>query len=328
MKSVVTGGAGFIGSHITDLLIERGHEVICVDSFESGHIKNIVHHQESGQFTLLRADIRDTKAINNAFIGADYVFHLAGVADLVPSIEDPAKYVGTNVTGTLNVLECARAAKVQKIVYAASSSSYGIPSAYPTPEQAPIDPKHPYALTKRMGEELVLHWGQVYGIGAVSLRLFNVYGRRSRTAGAYGAVFGVFLAQKLNGKPFTVVGDGKQTRDFTHVTDVARAFVMAAESDVLHDVFNVGSGNHYSVNSLVELLKGPVVYLPKRPGEPDCTFGDISKIRSQLLWAPKVKIEDGVAEMLEYIHEWGDAPLWDVESIDVATRAWFEHLSK
>ena len=328
MKSVVTGGAGFIGSHIVDLLMERGHDVVCVDNFESGNARNIAHHQESSRFTLLNADIRDKQALNSAFVGADYVFHLAGIADLVPSIEDPGKYVSTNVTGTLNVLECARAAKVQKIVYAASSSSYGIPSTYPTPEQAPIDPKHPYALTKRMGEELVLHWGQVYGIGAVSLRLFNVYGRRSRTAGAYGAVFGVFLAQKLNGKPFTVVGDGKQTRDFTHVTDVARAFVMAAESAVINDVFNVGSGNHYSVNSLVTLLKGPVVYLPKRPGEPDCTFGDTSKIRRELDWAPTVKIEDGVAEMLDHIHDWSDAPLWDVNSIDVATRAWFQHLSK
>jgi UDP-glucose 4-epimerase len=135
--------------------------------------------------------------LNSVIEKSDYVFHLAGIADLVPSIEDPGKYVSANVTGTLNVLECARAAKVHKIVYAASSSSYGIPSTYPTPEQAPIDPKHPYALTKRMGEELVLHWGQVYGIGALSLRLFNVYGRRSRTAGAYGAVFGVFLPRRV-----------------------------------------------------------------------------------------------------------------------------------
>jgi UDP-glucose 4-epimerase len=327
MKSVVTGGAGFIGSHIVDLLIERGHDVMCLDNFESGNIRNTAHHQMNSRFTLLNADIRDKQAINNAFVGADYVFHLAGIADLVPSIEDPGKYVGTNVTGTLNVLESARAAKVRKIVYAASSSSYGIPLIYPTPEQAPIDPKHPYALTKRMGEELVLHWGQVYGISAISLRLFNVYGRRSRTAGAYGAVFGVFLAQKLNGKPFTVVGDGKQTRDFTHVTDVARAFVMAAESNIANEVFNVGSGNHYSVNRLVELLAGPVVYLPKRPGEPDHTFGDVSKIRQALQWKPVVSIDDGVKEMLEHIEEWGEAPLWDRDSIAMATEAWFKYLT-
>jgi len=327
MKSVVTGGAGFIGSHIVDLLIECGHDVVCVDNFESGNIRNIAHHQKNSRFALLKADIREAGAINNAFVGADYVFHLAGLADLVPSIEDPGRYVNTNVTGTLNVLECARAAKVRKIVYAASSSSYGIPSTYPTPEQAPIEPKHPYALTKRMGEELVLHWGQVYGIGAVSLRLFNVYGRRSRTAGAYGAVFGVFLAQKLNGKPFTVVGDGKQTRDFTHVTDVARAFVMAAESAVVNDVFNVGSGNHYSVNSLVALLKGPVVYVPKRPGEPDCTFGDISKIRHVLKWEPVKDIHDGISEMLEHLTEWSEAPLWDSDKIALATKLWFKYLT-
>src|SRR5207244_634487 len=165
--------------------------------------------------------------------------------------------------------ECARGVRAKRFIYAASSSSYGIPNVYPTPETAPINPLYPYALTKYMGEELLLHWARTYKLPAVSLRLFNVYGPRSRTTGAYGAVFGVFLAQKIHGQPFTVVGDGRQTRDFTFVTDVAGAFIAAAESDVSGQAMNVGSGSHYSVNRLVELLGGDVVHIPKRPGEPD-----------------------------------------------------------
>ena len=224
------------------------------------------------------------------------------------------------------MLECAREAQARKLVYAASSSSFGIPDSYPTAETAPIRPQYPYALTKYLGEELVLHWSRVYKLPAISLRLFNVYGPRSRTTGAYGAVFGVFLAQKLNRKPFTVVGDGRQTRDFTYVTDVARAFLTAAESDVSGEAFNVGSGNHYSVNRLVELLGGPVEYLPKRPGEPDCTFADVSKIERMLGWRAEVSFEEGVANMLAGIEDWRDAPVWDPSSISNATKSWFRYL--
>jgi len=230
------------------------------------------------------------------------------------------------VQGTLNVLECARAAGVRRFIYAASSSSYGIPDVYPTPETAPIDPRYPYALTKRMGEELVLHWARTYQVPAVSLRLFNVYGPRSRAAGAYGAVFGVFLAQKLHGKPFTVVGDGRQTRDFTYVTDVAGAFVRAAESGVAGEAMNVGSGGHYSVNRLVELLGGEVVHVDKRPGEPDCTFADVAKIERLLGWRAAVSFEQGVALMLRHLDDWRDAPLWEPDSIKRATASWFRHL--
>jgi UDP-glucose 4-epimerase len=255
------------------------------------------------------------------------VFHLAGLADIVPSIEQPDKYFHTNVTGTFNVLQCAREAGTKRFIYAASSSSYGLPDVFPTPESAPIRPQYPYALTKYMGEELVLHWSQAYGLPAVSLRMFNVYGPRSRTTGAYGAVFGVFLAQKLKAQPYTVVGDGTQTRDFTYVTDVASAFMLAAESAITGEAMNVGSGNHYSINRLVELLGGPVVHIPKRPGEPDCTFADTTKIKSLLGWEPKVDFETGVAQMLACIQDWKDAPVWNPQSIGVATSAWFKYLA-
>jgi len=327
LRVLVTGGAGFIGSHLSELLLGHGHEVVVVDNLTSGRVSNLKTIAEDPRFKLVQADIRDLESLQSTFDGVDWVFHLAGLADIVPSIEMPFQYYSTNVTGTFNVLECARACGARKIVYAASSSSYGIPDVYPTPESSPIRPQYPYALTKYMGEEFILHWSQVYKLPAISLRLFNVYGTRSRTTGAYGAVFGVFLAQKLNGRPFTVVGDGRQTRDFTYVTDVAKAFLCAAESSSSGLALNVGSGNHYSVNRLVELLGGPVEHIPKRPGEPDCTFADITMIQQILNWKSEVSFEEGVGKMLANIEDWRDAPVWDPSSIGKATEAWFRYLA-
>jgi UDP-glucose 4-epimerase len=325
---LVTGGAGFIGSHVCERLIQDGHHVIALDNLASGRVANFKDFDHNPRFQFFKADIRAPGQINEAFHGIDWVFHLAGLADIVPSIEKPDDYFSTNVTGTFNVLQAARAANVKRLVYAASSSSYGIPDAYPTPETSPIRPQYPYALTKYMGEELVLHWAHTYQMPTVSLRLFNVYGPRSRTTGAYGAVFGVFLAQKINRKPYTVVGDGTQSRDFTFVTDVAEAFVRAAESSVSGEALNVGSGHHYSVNRLVELLEGPVTHIPKRPGEPDCTFADVSKIKALLDWQARVPLEAGVAEMLIRIHDWADAPVWEPSSIETATSTWFRYLAR
>jgi UDP-glucose 4-epimerase len=327
VRAVVTGGAGFIGSHIVEQLLALGREVVVIDDLSTGREQNLSGFATASGLTVHRADIRDADAIAPAFAGADRVFHLAGLADIVPSIERPSAYFSVNVTGTFNVLECARAAGVKRLVYAASSSSYGIPSAYPTAETAPIDPQYPYALTKYMGEELVLHWARTYKLPALSLRLFNVYGPRSRTTGAYGAVFGVFLAQKIHGRPFTVVGDGTQTRDFTYVGDVAQAFIRAAESDVAGEAMNVGSGSHYSVNRLVELLGGEVVHIPKRPGEPDCTFADVGKIERLLGWRASTSFEEGVAIMLRHLDDWRDAPLWNPSTIKEATQAWFRYLA-
>ena len=224
------------------------------------------------------------------------------------------------------MLEAARHAGARRFIYAASSSCYGIPDVYPTPESAEIRPMYPYALTKNLGEQCVMHWCKVYKLPAVALRLFNVFGPRHRTSGTYGAVFGVFMAQKLAGQPFTVVGDGEQTRDFTFVSDVADAFVTAARSDVSHEIFNVGSGNTYSVNHLVDLLGGPRIHIPKRPGEPDCTFADITRIRQALDWTPKVRFEDGVTTLLRSIDQYRDAPLWTADTIAQATRDWFRYL--
>lgn len=327
MKALVTGGCGFIGSHLSEMLLEDGHEVIIIDNLACGRLENLATFKDKPGLTYINADIRDRKSIAENFKGVDWVFHMAGLADIVPSIEQPDNYYDTNVTGTLNVLQSALAAGVKRVIYAASSSSYGIPDEFPTPESSEIKPEYPYALTKYMGEELVLHWARTYKLPAVSLRLFNVYGPRSRTTGTYGAVFGVFLAQKLSGKPFTVVGDGQQTRDFTYVTDVAAAFIAAAKSNASGEAMNVGSGNHYSVNYLVSLLEGPVVYIDKRPGEPDCTFAETSKIRKTLNWKPVVPFEEGVKNMLACIQNWKGAPVWDVAAIGKATETWFKYLS-
>jgi len=328
MRTLVTGGAGFIGSHLAELLIAEGHDVVVIDNLNSGRMVSLNGIASHPGFKFVNADVRDLATIMPVFDGMDWVFHLAGLADIVPSIEMPAEYFSTNVTGTFNVLECARRSGVKRFLYAASSSSYGIPAIYPTPESSPIQPQYPYALTKYMGEELVLHWAQLYRLPAISLRLFNVYGTRSRTTGAYGAVFGVFLAQKLKGRPYTVVGDGTQTRDFTYVSDVAAAFLSAAKSDLVGEAMNVGSGTHVSVNQLVELLGGEMEYIPRRPGEPECTFADISKIRKLLGWQAKVSFEEGVRKMVDNIADWKDAPVWNPATINEATGAWFRYLSE
>lgn len=327
MKTLVTGGAGFIGSHLVDRLLNDGHQVVALDNFSTGRPDNLAHLRAKPNFCVHRVDVANQEVIQSHFESAEWVFHLAALADIVPSIQDPMRYHHSNVDGTVSVLEAARTAGVKRFIYAASSSCYGIPDVYPTPETADIRPQYPYALTKCLAEQYVLHWGRVYKLPVLSLRLFNVYGPRSRTSGVYGAVFGVFLAQKLHGKPFTVVGDGTQTRDFTFVTDVVNAFVMAAESEISNEVFNVGSGNTYSVNCLVELIGGDVVHIPKRPGEPDCTQADISRIRRMLGWEPKVSFEEGVNILLENIDYWSDAPVWTPETASEATSEWFEYLS-
>ena len=215
---------------------------------------------------------------------------------------------------------------MQKFVYAASSSCYGL-AGVPTREDHPIDTLYPYALSKYQGEQAVLHWHQVYKLPVNSIRIFNAYGTRSRTSGAYGAVFGVFLRQKLADKPFTVVGDGTQSRDFLYVTDVARAFMAAAEMPRNGRTYNLGAGNPQSVNRLVELLGGEVVHIPKRPGEPDCTWADITRITTELEWRPQVSFEQGVANIVANIDYWRHAPLWDPDSIARATKTWFDYLS-
>jgi UDP-glucose 4-epimerase len=323
--AVVSGGAGFIGSHMVDLLVARGYAVRVIDNLAGGRRENLAAHAANPDLVIEERDIRSYAPDDPLFKGAKLVFHFAGIGDIVPSIERPLDYMSVNVQGTAHMLECARHAGVARFVYAASSSCYGL-AQVPTREDHPIAPQYPYALSKYQGEQAVLHWHQVYGLPVNSIRIFNAYGTRSRTSGAYGAVFGVFLRQKLAGKPFTVVGDGTQRRDFLYVTDVAGAFLAAAESPLVGRIWNLGAGKPQSVNRLVELLGGERAAIPKRPGEPECTWADISKISSELGWRPRVSFEEGVARIVAEIDYWKNAPLWDPESIARATRTWFQYL--
>ncbi len=325
--AVVTGGAGFIGSHMVDLLLTQGFQVRVIDNLIGGHLRNLQHHSNNPNLIVEKIDINRLEAPHPLFANVRYVFHFAGIGDIVPSIEQPVDYLQTNVMGTVRVLECARAANIKKLIYAASSSCYGLADV-PTREDHPISPQYPYALSKYLGEQAAFHWFRVYGLPINSIRIFNAYGTRVRTTGAYGAVFGVFFKQKLAGKPFTVVGDGTQRRDFLYATDVARAFLLAAETKKTGDHWNLGAGNPQPVNRLVELIGGEVEYIPKRPSEPDCTWADITKIQRDLGWKPSVSFEEGVNRMMQEIDVWRDAPLWDRESIASATATWFKYLGK
>jgi UDP-glucose 4-epimerase len=324
--AVITGGAGFIGSHMVDQCLARDMRVRVIDNLVGGRRANLAHHGSDPRLAVEERDIRSCKPGDPLFKGVHYVFHFGGIGDLVPSIEQPLEYFSVNAQGTVHVLECARyCGSVQKFVYAASSSCYGL-AEVPTTEDHPMRPEHPYAFSKNVGELACFHWHKVYRLPVNSIRIFNAFGTRSRTAGVYGAVFGVFLKQKLAGKPFTVVGDGTQKRDFLYVTDVARAFVMAAETSHVGRVWNVGAGNPQSVNRLVELLRGPAINIPQRPGEPDCTWADITRIGRDLGWKPEMSFEQGVAEVVQNIEYWRDAPLWEPDSISRSTAAWFDYL--
>ena len=323
--AVVTGGAGFIGSHMVDLLLENDFEVRVIDNLSGGHERNLAHHSKNGDLNLEIKDICQLAENCSVFKGAKYIFHYAGIGDIVPSIEKPTDYMYNNVQGTVRVLEASRTGSIEKFVYAASSSCYGLAST-PTREDHPISPQYPYALSKYQGEQAVFHWHQVYNLPVNSLRIFNAYGTRVRTTGAYGAVFGVFFKQKLESKPFTDVGDGTQTRDFIYVTDIAKAFLATAKSSYIGQIYNLGAGRPQSINQLANYIGGDIAYLPKRPGEPECTWADINKITSQLNWEPSVGFKEGVAKMMVEIENWKDAPLWDPLSIEKAKDTWFRFM--
>lgn len=324
--SLITGGAGFIGSHMVDLMISKGHEVRIIDNLECGRLENLSHHKKNINLNFYNADINNKNLKDSFFKNIDYVFHFAGIGDIVPSINFPYKYFQTNVLGTLNILDKVyKNSKVKKFVYAASSSCYGIGKT-PTKENDDIQTLYPYALSKFQGEQIVLHWNKVYKLPSNSIRIFNAYGTRVKTSGAYGAVFGVFLKQKIEKKPFTLVGDGSQKRDFIYVTDVANAFYSVARRGNVGQIYNCGANNPKSIKYLIELLDGEVVKLPKRPGEPDITWADTKKIEKDTGWKPTVSFEQGVKKMLKEIDYWKDAPLWNQQSIKKATNDWFKYL--
>tara|TARA_B100000965_G_scaffold392474_1_gene402064 strand:+ start:471 stop:1487 length:1017 start_codon:yes stop_codon:yes gene_type:complete len=327
MKIVVTGGAGFIGSNLVDQLTKQNHQVIVLDDLSTGQKKNLIKYYRKIRF--IKIDLSNEKNISKLkkiLKGVDIVYHLAGLADIVPSIENPNRYLKVNVSGTLNILNAAKINNIKKFIYAASASCYGANPKYPTDEKNIIKTEYPYALSKNLGEKLVLHWEKVYKLNAVSFRFFNVYGPRSRTTGAYGAVFGVFLAQKFNNRPFTIVGDGKQTRDFIHVYDVVKALVLSLKKAKSGEVYNLGSGIETSVNQIAKLIGGKKTFVPRRPGEPSRSIANINKIKKDLKWKPEISIKKGISMLMSNLDDWKDAPVWTPKKIKNATKVWFKYL--
>ena len=324
MKIVITGGAGFIGSHLAEFLIKKKHQIVIIDNLSTGRIENIKNFKNKVKF--VNADISKKGRWMQNFKNTQAVFHFAALADIVPSIKDPYTYFQSNVVGTENVANSCVINNVKKIIYAASSSCYGIPKNYPTSEKESIKPQYPYALTKNIGEQILIHYGKIYGFQVTSMRLFNVYGTRSRTSGTYGAMFGVFLAQKLKNKPLTVVGNGQQKRDFTYISDVVTAFYKCIRLKKNFQIFNVGTGKPISINNIVKLLNCKSTNIPKRAGEPDQTNANIGKIKKELKWYPKISIKAGIKQLLRDIDYWNKAPVWTPKTIKIATKEWFKYL--
>lgn len=295
-NSVITGGAGFVGSNLVDRLVSIGHKVIVLDNFVSGKKSNLSHHSEKN-VKIIKIDISD-KNLDKYFKKADYIFHLAALAEIIPSFKDPNKYFKNNVIGTLNVLKAAKKVKIKKLIYAASSSCYGAPKKFPTSEKDKIDLKHPYAETKFIGEELVMRYASIFKMPNISFRFFNVYGPRLNVSGQYSAVIGNFLTQTKNRKPLTVVGDGKQTRDFIHVDDLINAFIQVIKSKSVNKIYNLGSGKRTSINTIAKIFGGKKKFIPIRPGEPKNSVANIKKVKKEINWKPKISIEKGIKNLL------------------------------
>jgi UDP-glucose 4-epimerase len=330
MKILVTGGAGFIGSHLVEKLLEetKVRKVVLVDFFEDGSRKNIAHLINNKKLKIVKKDINTIKKNDNNFKNINCVFHLAAIADIVPSIDNPKPYCETNFMGTINILEAMRFHGVKKIIYTASSSCYGIPKKYPTNELDSIDTRYPYAFSKYLGELAIAHWARVYKINFISLRLFNVFGTRSRTTGSYGAVMGVFLKQKLLNRSLTIVGNGQQKRDFIDVRDVVVALIKAMHlKNKKNHILNIGSSNPIKIIDLAKLLSSKFTNIPRRPGEPRITFANILKAKKILKWVPMISFKEGIKELINNISYWKEAPLWTKSSIKKETKNWFKFLA-
>ena len=292
-KAVVTGGAGFIGSHIVDALLERGDEVHVVDDLSAGKREYV-----NPKASFYKLDIRDREALISACAGADHIFHVAALPRVQFSIENPLETHEVNVTGTLNVLYAAAENRVKKVVFSSSSSVYGDQDTMPLVETMSANPKSPYALHKYIGERYCSVWSEVFSVPTVSLRYFNVYGPRQTADGSYPLVTARFLKQREEGEKLTITGDGEQTRDFTHVRDVVRANLLAADSEAVGrgEAINIGAGSNISINRIAELVGGEVEHIEPR-FEPRHTLADNSKAGTLLGWEPTVSIEEGMAEL-------------------------------
>jgi len=298
MKSLVTGGAGFIGSNLVDRLIDMGHEVVVIDNEYSDVHEQFYWNDKAQNY---KYDIRDYENTRPLYDGVDYVFHIAAEARIQPAIENPIEAVSINSVGTVTVLQCAREAGVKRVMYSSTSSAYGM-NPFPNVETQPDDCLNPYSVSKVNGEKLCKLYTDLFGLPAICFRYFNVYGERQPLRGQYAPVIGIFLRQKAAGEPLTIVGDGEQRRDFTHVSDVVNANVMAAISnpdyDAFGQVYNVGTGKNHSVNEIAKQISDNTVNIPPRIGESRVTLANNEKLRKTFGWSPTVTLEDWIGKNL------------------------------
>jgi UDP-glucose 4-epimerase len=331
-KVIVTGCAGFIGSHLCELLVKKNFYVIGLDNFETGSKKNLTILLKKKNFKFIKLNINKKIINRKIFTKTKYVFHLAALADIIRSVDFPKIYFETNVFGTMNILELIRENNIKKIIYSASASCYGIQNTKkPINEFAKAKPIYPYAESKFQGENIIKHYSLIYNIKYVSLRLFNVYGPRSRSNKHYGAAMGTFINQSLNKKPFTVVGDGTQTRDFIYVSDVCNAFYLSMKNNVKNISLNIGTSKGISVKQMVKLIdsKNKIIYIPKRPGEPDHIISNNSLATKILNWRPRITFVHGIKKVLENKNYWGgNSAVWSSKKIKLATKNWFKFLNK
>ena len=298
LKSVVTGGCGFIGSHIVDELVKKGHEVVVIDD-ESAESNDTFFHNDKAQY--FKYSIAEYSKIEPLFKGVDYVFHLAAESRIQPTLERPQDACVTNFVGTCNVLQASRTHNVKRLMYSSTSSGYGLKNEIPLKEDMDRDCLNPYAVTKVAAEDLARMYYTLWDLPTVTFRYFNIYGEREPTKGQYAPVVGLFLRQLRNNEALTIVGDGEQRRDFTNVADVVQANMLAMESDndkVLGEVFNVGTGRNHSVLELAQMITDNYTFIPPRPGEAQNTLADITKAQTLLNYQPTVKISEWIKQKI------------------------------
>ena len=297
MKSLVTGGAGFIGSNLVDKLLALGHEVVVIDNEYSDAHDQFYWNDKAQNYKFDICDYENTRPLYN---GVDYVFHFAAEARIQPAVKNPIKAVQINAVGTCTVLQCAREAGVKRVMYSSTSSAYGLANEPPNVETQPEDCLNPYSVSKVAGEKLCKMYSDLFGLPTVIFRYFNVYGERQPLKGQYAPVIGIFLRQKAAGEPLTIVGDGEQRRDFTHVSDVCNANILAATTDVSEDafgqVYNIGCGMNYSVNQIADMISDNQVNIPERLGESRVTKANSGRMRETFGWKPQVNLSDWIAD--------------------------------
>jgi len=294
LKCLVTGGAGFIGSHCVDRLKELGHDVVVVDNECAPENDNFYWRDDTDNH---KVNIMDYDALAPLFKGVDYVFHFAAESRIQPSIIDPRYAINVNVVGTTNVLQASREANVKRVMYSGTSASYGLANTPPLTEDMPTDCLNPYSVGKVGGEEVCKMYTRLFGVETTRFRYFNVYGDRSPTKGQYAPVIGLFFQQKIAKKPMTVVGDGERRRDYTHVSDIVEANILAATCKnmrVVGGLFNLGNGINYSVLDLVKMIGGPYEHIKDRLGEADATLADNTRAKEILGWDPKIDLPEWI----------------------------------